>query len=181
MSNGVPLLTKRPIPPVAVETTVNRRPTAQIRAGSIVHTAPTLDGWASTRTFGSGCKIRALGIHRPTRRRNRAQGYRPTFAPSPEGAEPVRKDLATKRVQTIRLALPPASGQSCAPNTQRAPTVARTRAPPNRAFLGRAGRVSRTGRRSRHSGRKSTARSRTQWSSIRSPACDCDGPDGPEK
>jgi hypothetical protein len=51
-------------------------PPAQIRTSSITAYGSYLGCMASKRTFGCGCRILALGIHRPTNDRNRSQVIR---------------------------------------------------------------------------------------------------------
>src|SRR5438034_10402157 len=48
--------------------------------------------------------MRALGIHRLTRRRNRAQVIGRRWLRTPEGAMPMPKDLTAEDVQTVHVA-----------------------------------------------------------------------------
>ena len=58
---------------VAVGTSVDQTPPAQIRTCRIAAYGSYLRYLASKRTFGCGCRILALGIHRSTNRQNRSQ------------------------------------------------------------------------------------------------------------
>src|SRR5437870_4694097 len=61
---------------VAVGTPVNPTPPAQIRTCRIAAYGSYLRYLASKRTFGCGCRIFALGVHRSTNRQNPSQVIR---------------------------------------------------------------------------------------------------------
>ena len=59
---------------------------------------------ASKRTFGCGCRILALGIHRSTNGQNRSQVIGSALAPPPKRAVPAPNHLSPEAVQTIHVA-----------------------------------------------------------------------------
>ena len=59
---------------------------------------------ASKRTFGCGCRIRAVGIKRIRSGRNRAPSHPATLAPTAERTIPTPDDFVTECLKTIKVA-----------------------------------------------------------------------------